>query len=296
MNILVVEDEDDLLHEIVKCLRRNKHEVMTAGNGLLGWDVFRECAETFDAVLTDVKMPVMDGLTLLQKVREKHSKIPVIIMTGHGDLEMSIQALRMGAFDFLVKPFDPELLEQALEKLNSIRQAPVMETDLLASIREVHLDFPSETQAIPRIQAYLKDYYTAVCMPYPINTNHVGLCLHEALTNAVIHGNLQVDSVLKERSWENFEALIRTRENDPEFKMRRVHVSYRVHSDAVEFEIRDEGNGFDLGNLPNPNDPLALLSSGRGLILIRSFMDRVEWNESGNQIRMFKELKRHESD
>jgi serine/threonine-protein kinase RsbW len=59
----------------------------------------------------------------------------------------------------------------------------------------------------------------------------------------------------------------------------------------MTFEIEDEGQGFNVNTLPDPDDPNMRLTSGRGIMLIRSMMDEVEWNESGNQIRMTKRLK-----
>jgi DNA-binding NtrC family response regulator len=84
----------------------------------------------YDAVITDVKMPVMDGLEVLQRIKEQEPAIPVIVITAHATVDMSIHALRKGAYDILSKPFEPE------ELLSRIRNA-LRETELLVENREL---------------------------------------------------------------------------------------------------------------------------------------------------------------
>lgn len=112
--ILLVEDEEAIVRVLARSLKYDGYEVVTAGNGQEGLEIY--AAEKPDIVLTDIKMPVMDGLELLKKVKEQSPETEVIIITGHGDLDSSIEALQHDASDFINKPVVDEALSIALKR------------------------------------------------------------------------------------------------------------------------------------------------------------------------------------
>jgi anti-sigma regulatory factor (Ser/Thr protein kinase) len=115
------------------------------------------------------------------------------------------------------------------------------------------------------------------------------VALHEALSNAIFHGNLEVSSELREQEEAAYYRLAEQRRQQKPWSDRRVYLSARMSRLEAVFVVRDEGSGFDPSALPNPTDPANLERvSGRGLLLIQTFMDRVEHNETGNQITMSK--------
>jgi anti-sigma regulatory factor (Ser/Thr protein kinase) len=115
----------------------------------------------------------------------------------------------------------------------------------------------------------------------------VKLALHEALTNAILHGNLELSSELRETDEQEYFRLAAERQVKAPYADRRVIVTARVSTEEMSFVIRDEGNGFDVNILPDPTDPENLTrASGRGILLIRTFMDRVEFNSRGNEITL----------
>ncbi|HEX4634034.1 MAG TPA: ATP-binding protein [Gemmatimonadales bacterium] len=126
-------------------------------------------------------------------------------------------------------------------------------------------------------------------VPEPSGLVLLGVALHEALTNAMLHGNLELSSSLREADEkEYYRQSVERRDKEP-FAQRRVRVTARYTHRELSFTIRDEGNGFDPALLPDPTDPANLgRVSGRGLLLIQTFMDRVEHNAKGNQITMIK--------
>jgi DNA-binding NtrC family response regulator len=109
-------------------------------------------AEAFDIVITDVKMPVMDGLEVLERVHALDAGVPVIMISGHATVDMSIQALRRGAYDMLVKPFEPE------ELLSRVRNA-LRQSDLVAENRtlknELENRFGTLVGSSPKLLAVL---------------------------------------------------------------------------------------------------------------------------------------------
>jgi anti-sigma regulatory factor (Ser/Thr protein kinase) len=118
----------------------------------------------------------------------------------------------------------------------------------------------------------------------------VGIALEEALLNAIYHGNLEVSSELRSDGDEPFHKLARERREQEPYRNRRVQVSARMNRRKATFVITDQGPGFDVSNLPDPTDPDNLdKPSGRGLLLIKMFMDEVRYNAVGNQITLVKQ-------
>src|SRR3990170_5082573 len=102
-NILVVDDDEDILELIERHLSNKGYEVVTAYDGEQALPLLEKVK--FDLVITDLKMPKIDGMEVLRKVKEKDPNIEVVILTGHGTMDTVIEALRDGgAFDYLQKP------------------------------------------------------------------------------------------------------------------------------------------------------------------------------------------------
>jgi two-component system nitrogen regulation response regulator GlnG len=113
--ILVVDDDPQIRHSFERVLARD-HTVLAASSGENGLDIVRGTRP--DLVIMDVRMPGMDGIETYRQMRQVHPKLPVIIMTAYGDMETAIEATKLGAFDFVLKPFDIpavlDLIEQAM--------------------------------------------------------------------------------------------------------------------------------------------------------------------------------------
>jgi two-component system NtrC family sensor kinase len=112
--ILIVDDEEIIVRLLSMSLRSDGYETVTANSGQEGLEVFQ--AQSPDIVVTDIKMPGMDGLELLKKIKEIDPEKEVIIVTGHGDIDSTITALQYGASDFINKPVRDEALAIALER------------------------------------------------------------------------------------------------------------------------------------------------------------------------------------
>lgn len=117
----------------------------------------------------------------------------------------------------------------------------------------------------------------------------VGVALQEALSNALYHGNLEVSSDLRQYDECQFYALATERRSLVPYCQRRIHVRATVDPDSATFVIRDEGPGFDVSRLDHSIDSEDLMRvGGRGLLLIRTFMDEVKYNSTGNEITLVK--------
>jgi DNA-binding NtrC family response regulator len=126
--ILVVDDEKSIRNTLKDVLEYEKYEVSLAEDGTSGIDQFTQ--EAFDVVLCDIKMAKMDGIEVLQKLLEITSDVPVIMISGHGNIDTAVDSIKKGAFDFLEKPLDLNRLlitiRNALERGSLISQTKVL--------------------------------------------------------------------------------------------------------------------------------------------------------------------------
>nr|WP_321369435.1 response regulator [uncultured Desulfuromusa sp.] len=119
--IMIIDDEDGLCRMMAAVLMDEGHAVRTFNNPLEAIELFRP--NIWDLVISDIKMPGINGLEVLQKIKEIEADIPVIVITAFATVEMSIQALRKGAYDMLTKPFEPD--ELLFRVRNALRPQPV---------------------------------------------------------------------------------------------------------------------------------------------------------------------------
>ena len=118
--ILVVDDEPGVLNAFQEMLTGLGHQVFTAASGEGAIDCIR--SDSPDVVVTDLCMPGMSGLDAFRQIRATNPKLPLIIMTGQGTMDTAIEATKLGAFDYQLKPFEPEAMVAALERaLESVR-------------------------------------------------------------------------------------------------------------------------------------------------------------------------------
>jgi CheY-like chemotaxis protein/anti-anti-sigma regulatory factor len=112
--VLIIDDERPTLKMFTLLLSALGYEVMTAENGVEGLELFRK--ERPPLVLTDIKMPMMDGIEVLKEIKKINPMAEVVVITGHGDMDLAIQALNLDATDFINKPLRREALELALSR------------------------------------------------------------------------------------------------------------------------------------------------------------------------------------
>ncbi len=113
--ILVIDDDDQLRKSFCKLLKEEHYAVISAASGEAGIEIAEQ--NTFDLVILDMRLPGMDGMETFKKIKKIDPKLPVIIVTAYGTTQIAIEATKMGAYDYVLKPFD------VAEMLNLIKQA-----------------------------------------------------------------------------------------------------------------------------------------------------------------------------
>ena len=149
--ILIIEDEASIRRVLTKILTEENeaYQVDEAEDGSIGYDKIVQ--NDYDLVLCDIKMPKMDGVELLQAVKKIKPEIPIVMISGHGDMETAIQTMRLGAFDYISKPPDLNRL------LNTVRNALdkkqlVVENKILKKIVSKNYEMIGESEAINHIK------------------------------------------------------------------------------------------------------------------------------------------------
>lgn len=248
------------------------------------------------AVVTDLHMPEMDGLQLVEAVRRDHPALPIILMTAHGSEETAMLALRTGAASYVHKRRLAQELVTIVRDLLTLRGGrhsdpgiDPLDGGTRGRIETKRFEIGNDIVEAADVIAQLESDVTRFGLSDGTGAMQIGVALREAIANAVFHGNLEVSSDLLELGGTAFQDLAKERRSQEPYASRQVKVEVTLSPEQVTFVIEDEGPGFDPGSLPDPLDLSNLEKpSGRGLMLIRTFMDEVEFNDRGNRIRMVK--------
>jgi DNA-binding NtrC family response regulator len=151
--ILVVDDEEIVLKSCRKILEGGGHQVFTALSGEAAFDLLEK--ELFDIVITDIKMPGIDGIQVLERIKEKYPDVAVIMITGYSTVQSAVQAMKLGAFDYIPKPFTPDevliVVEKALEKKSLIHENIYLRKEL-----EAKYGFDNIIGSSPKMQEVYK--------------------------------------------------------------------------------------------------------------------------------------------
>ena len=132
LKALIVDDEVDFLETLIKRMKKRRIDVTGATGASQAMALL--ASETFDVVVLDVRMPEMDGITLLQQIKERFALIEVIMLTGHASLEVAVRGMELGAFDYLMKPVD---IDELIYKLQDAYQKRVLQRQKIQEIESL---------------------------------------------------------------------------------------------------------------------------------------------------------------
>lgn len=290
VSILVVDDSATDRTRISGLLsKRPEYTVSTAGDGNEALE--RLTNEDIDLVLTDLQMPGMDGLQLVREMAEQFPQIPVILTTGVGSEEIAVQAMKDGAASYVSKTSAPEWLNETVQRVLASRVEALSQSTLMNRLQadEYELSLINDRVLMSATARFLRQAAQAVQLCSEKELPRLSIALEEALLNACLHGNLELDSKLREGDGKAFEVLAKQRSQESPYKDRRVTVTASITPRQMKVEVTDEGKGFDPASLPDPTDPENLLKPhGRGVLMMKLFLDSIQWNDRGNRVTMIK--------
>ena len=273
--ILVVDDDPDI-HVLLGTILKDAGFGMTsAASGAEGLEQLE--AGPYDLVLTDVCMPGLDGLELLQRIHERCPSTPVVVMTAQNTSDNLIRSIRERAFAYFSKPFSPAAV---VEMVNRALDSPAQRDDievLSATPGWIALQLRCKVETANRLLQFLRE----LPVDLPVEEQEdIATAFRELLINAIEHGGRL----------------------DPDQK---VEVACIRLSRAILYYIRDPGKGFSFEDLAHaavsgsPENPLGHVAvrseagmrpGGFGIFMTRSIADELMYNEKGNQVLLVKYL------
>jgi CheY-like chemotaxis protein len=257
-----------------------------------GKDALRQLAEELpDLVLSDLQMPELNGLELVAAVKTDYPLVPVILMTAQGSEDIAARALRQGAASYVPKRRLAEDLVPTVQRILTGSFADRAHSDLMHHLESAESTFVLGND--PGLLRALVHHFQQVlrCLPLGDETERlrVGVALEEALLNAYYHGNLEVSAALGRADRRAYDELARRRLGESPYRERRIFVRAKVSRSEAVFVVRDEGPGFDVSRLPPAGTlPDSEEQAGRGVILMRTIMDEVTYNDPGNEVTLVK--------
>ena len=267
--------------------------IRSAGDGVAALELLRAGGDLPHVVLTDLHMPRMDGLALVEALRAEFPSVPVVLMTAFGSEEIAFQSLQKGAASYVPKKDMRDGLPRTLQQIGDLARAQRQDDRLQACCAATETTWVVENDIalVPALARQLGASYRRMMQADEPDQFQLVVALHEALSNAIYHGNLEVSTALRRQSLEDdsFHRVAEEHRVQPPYRDRRVRVTARFTADEALFIVKDEGPGFNVASLPDPRDRNNLEEiGGRGLFLIRLFMTEVRHNPVGNEITMVK--------
>lgn len=289
--ILVVDDSQVDLQVARKLLERTSGwTVSTAQNGKEGLE--RVETEHPDLVVTDLQMPEMNGLELVETLRNEYPLIPVILMTAAGSETIAVEALQKGAASYVPKK---ELAADLVDIVSRVLASATRQRNrrrLLNYMTEVTYVLENDLDLISSLVSDLRELIQERWLFDETECLRMATAVDEALCNAFYHGNLEISSELREQDANAYHELAKRRRMEPPYRNRHISIRIRLDRREVAVTIRDEGPGFDPETLPDPTAPGYLeRPCGRGILLMRAFTDEVSFNSTGNEVTLRKQTR-----
>lgn len=274
--ILIVDDDPDVHQLLAAALEAQDRRIESAHDGLEGLKLIE--ATPYDLVMTDVNMPGLDGLALLERVRQVRPETKVVVMTVASTPENIIRAIRDQAFSYFSKPFTINAVSEMVARALASTAAGDDIEVISARPNWLGLRLRCKMETADRILQFLREL--GMDLPAAEQEN-IATAFREILLNAIEHGG----------------------GSDPQ---KKVNVAYVRTERAVLYYVRDPGKGFSFQTLQhaavsNPLDSpfehtevrerMGLRPGGFGILMTRQLVDELIYNEAGNEVLLIKYLK-----
>ena len=250
-----------------------------------------------DVIVTDLKMPDMDGMELVTQVAIHHPHVPIILITAQGGEEVAVEALSRGAVSYVRKDQLSLKLVETVDQVLALEHADRHDSQLITRLYKAEYAFELDNNPalIPPLVELFQQMLMGIKDCSTTMRRRAGIALEEALLNAMLHGNLEFSSEQVNetrahlRHVARFDA-VQARCGQTPFVDRSVHVTAQIERQRATFTIKDDGSGFDLSQIPAQDDTSMISElSGNGLALMHRFMDKVVFNDSGNEVVLYLE-------
>ena len=287
--ILLIQN-DSKIRETIKTFLKDKYEVILADRD----KARRKDVESYGAelIIADIDEERDLGFSLLRSLKEVHPPIPSILIVHKQFDETVLRAIELGVFDFIAEPVTKDDLLQTIKRAEYLYNYHRMKSEFphLVTALSIKIEFRSDEFHLDDIQKVFQD----TLLDYSRITSQdfltIWLGVEEALLNAHEHGNLELESGWKDElskghEFSKFEEMKKVRLLQPHYAARKVSLKMSVENGELEIVIEDGGPGFKDRAI---SQEITHKVYGRGLTIIDNIMDRIEFNEKGNKISLYK--------
>lgn len=291
MEILLVEDDEVLAESFVQALM-DSHTVTHVSTGKQALQFLEK--DSFDILVLDLNLPDMNGFEILSNAQKINSSTPFIILTGDTNTENVMKSLKLGAFDYFLKPFPIKALIDSLIRFEDYNKSIIsyLENN---GVRTQKMEF--EFSLEPNIYSINK-YVFNLSRPLSLIPNisreeviSLKVVLNELISNAIEHGTAGINYFEKQRILETETDYFELVHSKCQGTAKKINISILFNKPNLSIRIEDQGEGFDLDSIPKPTaNPTANLFSGRGIFLSKLNVDQLYYNPKGNVVTIEKKL------
>lgn len=285
--VLIVDDEPFNLEILSEHLADAGYETVTAEDGEAAWEILQHDQEGFATILLDRMMPRMDGMQVLAKLKQHpdFQHIPVIMQTAVGAAENVREGLAAGAYYYLIKPFQREmLLAIVAAAVGFHKDRQQLEDQIAQHADSYRLLVNGEFHFRTLDEARQLTLMLSRACPDP---QRVAMGLSELLVNAIEHGNLAISYADKSRLLQmgRWQEEVEERLLNPQYAERKVSVKFASNAEEIQIHIADQGHGFDWQPFLEFSPERAFDPHGRGISMARMMsFDSLEYQGKGNEV------------
>jgi len=289
-SVLVADDNAEEARELADRAKGDSWDVSTASSA----DATRRALEERPVALLLADAAIWNRGGLGAYVGEKHAALPVIVLTSADETASGlVHHLQLGAMTYVPRAAGRRQLVETIQSiLDLARRNPYRDrVKGYLSSADIELQVDNDPSAVAVIVGYLQRVLEDYGLSLEKECFRFGVALGEAMSNAIIHGNLEIGSEMRDSNSDAYYDAIEQRRTEEPYTSRHVQVRVRFSRSSATFVIRDQGKGFDPVTLSDPTDPANIAkASGRGILLMKAYSDLVSWNETGNEVTLVKSL------
>ncbi len=292
----MVDDSIAIVNSLSTILKVSGYEVDSAFNGS---DALRRIhSGEYDIIICDIEMPGITGLDLLGKVRRDYDReLDVILMTGYLDHDYFIEAIRLGASDFIRKPVDTKQIIRSIHGLMERKRTRNDFSDFYQNTELAQFQFVIDPKRFSKF-AVSKVFNAYLRQSFQLNHNLLNellICVDEMIYNAFIHGTLGLSISERMLDHNGMQQIIAERLSRPEIAAKRLRFEFCIDHQAhtIKIAVEDDGPGFDYEEwlkrvVEEPK--LNLDEHGRGISMLYHLADTLEFSKGGRRVSVSKKI------
>jgi CheY-like chemotaxis protein/anti-sigma regulatory factor (Ser/Thr protein kinase) len=288
--ILIVDDSPIDRRLMTRLLEADgQYQLIEAADGLEALDVLQTTQP--DLVVTDLQMPNMNGLELLQAIGDRYPSLSVVVITARGSEQLAVEAIEGGAASYVPKSRLADDLAATLSRVLSFRRSDSLSDHVSQSLvsAEAVYELPADPEVLTAAAEMVDEMIQRSWNCPPREGLRIRMVLEEALLNALYHGTLELPPELRASDLAAYYELARERQQSTPWQDRTVALRVSYSPDELVLEVADEGPGFEGDSFLDLTEAAVLERPyGRGILLMRTVMDEISFEDDGRVTRLLK--------